>query len=83
MRRRSLLEQMVSLQRRALRSLCDRVDLLQEDIDRQAGAQTDLESRLLDLETYMRTVGPLECCARCMGRRHVNVSIAGWPESNQ
>lgn len=48
--RRSLLEQMVSWQRRALNSLCGRVDLLQADIDRQAGAQTELEARLLDIE---------------------------------
>ena len=61
MRRRSLLEQMVSWQRRTLRSLCGRVDLLQQDIDRQAGAQTELESRLLDLECVVFG----ECCARC------------------
>lgn len=61
MRRRSLLEQMVSWQRRGLRSLCGRVDLLQQDIDRQAGAQTELESRLLDIERVVFG----GCCARC------------------
>jgi hypothetical protein len=53
-----LLEQMVSWQRRALNSLCGRVDLLQADIDRQAGAQTELESRLLDLEQYVYQLAP-------------------------
>jgi len=60
-RRRSLLEQMVGWQRRALGSLCGRVDLLQQHIDRQAGAQTELESRLLDLERVV--LGG--CCPRC------------------
>ena len=70
-RRRSLLEQMVSWQRRALNSLCGRVDLLQADIDRQAGAQTELESRLLDLEQYVYQLAPTTwmqwqtTCAAC------------------
>jgi len=62
---------MVGWQRRALGALCGRVDLLQQDIDRQAGAQTELESRLLDLEQYVLMLAPRTwkqwqwCCVAC------------------
>jgi hypothetical protein len=72
---------MVSWQRRALSSLCGRVDLLQQDIDRQAGAQTELEARLADLEQYVLTLAPRTwkqwqwCCGVCAytWRSHVEV----------
>ena len=63
---------MVSWQRRALNSLCGRVDLLQADIDRQAGAQTDLESRLLDLERVVFG----GCCAHCSSAVEGSAALA-------
>lgn len=57
-RRQDVLELQVRAQRRTLAAVAGRLDLVQGDADRALEAQTDLESRVLDLEQRVFSLAP-------------------------